>query len=345
MSRLSQSRVSFGLDYSDGKVATALFTMRQRHIKLVGLNSRMLQTPQQLDQSPTELDALRQAIRSATSKERDLHYPKHAVVTLPDASCYLLTVDLPERQAHDTDTIRSEASQHLPFALDDLVLDSSIAGTENGVTTVQIAACPVVVVDTVLAALDGTGLEAVKLMPAGIAALRAFAVPPTARSAVVVLVNDTATTVMLLTNRGIPFTVSTEALQRNRVLAILSKSLRLSDLEAGEATAVCGLDPAVSHGIVRKVLENEVAKLLGAIRSVVSFALSFTVEGAPSALLLGGSGALLRHLDRELQDRSKLDVLLLPLLPELARALQDLKHPPQTMSTTLAALGAGLPRL
>ncbi|MBI4414662.1 MAG: hypothetical protein HY566_00295 [Candidatus Kerfeldbacteria bacterium] len=343
MAQLNQLRTSLGLDYSDGRVTAALFSVHPRHVKLVGLNNHVLQPRQQLGGSPGSSDVFRQAIRFATSKDRAHHYPKHAVVTLPDAWCYLLTIDLPDRQ-NDADTIRREAAQHLPFMPDELVFDSTVAATENGVTTVQVAACPVPVVQNILAVLDGTGLEATELVPAGVAALRTFAIPPNIRAAIAVFINDTSTTVMLVTDRGIPFSVSTNALQVHRVIALLTKNLRLSDTEASEAITVCGLDRTVSHGVVRKVLENDVVELANAIQRVSSFGVSLTAQGAPSVVLLGGSGGALRNLDVELRERCKLEVLLLPIKSELAQMIQALQQPPQAVAASLSALGAGMPR-
>ena len=298
---------SFGLDFHTGTLRIALCKKR-RHPTLVTAFEQPMKGWDPLSPTIENPEALGKAIRT-TFHDQGLKLPRYTVVTLPDVHCFLLLLSLKKTERRDLpEAIRWEAGQHLPYAYDDVCLDWQVVGpTEDGGSLVQVAAAPKTLVGSYLAVLDAASLTPISLEIASLASLRSLALPNDGLPYMLAFFEEAATTLLLISQKGVVASVGTTIFSGQRLTALLADSLKLQPGDAVKARSICGFDRGISRGIVRVTLMGELKRLLGEIDRLHLFA-ERTLHLPCKTLLITGESSNIRNLEQTLGEESKLGV-------------------------------------
>lgn len=328
---------TFGLDWTDGLVRVALLERRRKRVQVTAAwEAPMEQTPTAPDQQLNQLEKdLQDALRS-----NEVRLPKHVVVSLPDDACYLFTVTVASLPRNDVRSfIQDAAAEHVPFDLDDVYVDWYAIPVPQGKTCLQVLACPKTVVDSTLSLVDRLGLIPVALVPASIAALNALSISTSNLTFLLLTIGKLKSTLMLVHQGCIPMTLSTMALSDNTISSIFTTKLKLSASDAEKAKTVFGVDPSISHGVVRDALIGEFREIASEILRLQHYAQQDLGVTECRKLVVIGAGTKLRALGNELQLRTRMEVLLTPIRAELAYGVKERPaHTPPTGEITAIGL-------
>lgn len=269
------------------------------------------------------------------------HIPHTAIVAIPDTQSYTLTIVLrKDAQSDPVEAIRWEAGQHIPFDLSELSLDWQILHTSPDGDIVQIVAAQKSVVETYCSALERAGITPAGVVPASVACLNVLKRPQEADlPRIVMLLDRSLTTIMGLAGERILITMTTECCTGASIHEILKKELSLDDAEAQKTLRLCGVDPTVSRGIVRKALASELERLKALVQQMQQF-LEQELGRPCTNLEITGEEAQLKALDQELARLTGMQtkVAELAFTPVYHRRKDNALTP----STSLVALGAAL---
>lgn len=259
------------------------------------------------------------------SRRHRLHSP--ATVVLPEQQTFLKVLTVPVVSPVDLpEAIRFEAGSHIPFALDEVVLDWQVLGPTDGPprgTTVLLGAAPVALVNTTLAALDGADVPVRALEIESVAMVRALLESVTAPSAAPRILADLGerhTTLVLYDHGTIPYT-STLPFGQESLSRVLTEQLSIAPADAERAKRLFGLDPKRGKGIVRKLLLPQLQEFENGItRAATFYQEQFPGGRRIEAILLTGGGSLLPGLAAHLAEQLGLRCRL----AELPSALRSL---------------------
>ncbi len=261
-----------------------------------------------------DVDRFGKTLKDIVKNPHRKRMPKHAIVSLPDTHCFLMTMHLPEHTGAELpEAVRWEAGQYLPFAIDEVYLDWEIITKENGLLTIQVTATEKTTADQYVKALDAAGITPLALIPNSAALLFSLEPKRLHDGAILIHFSATTTTLALLDDGGIHATVTSPVFSDQSLTSILVQKLKLSHEDAEKAKVVCGLDPSVSQGVVRDALVGEIKQLVAEIQRLQAYATRREGGKPCDTLFLTGPGAQLRSLDQELQKRTKMVLSTNPL--------------------------------
>lgn len=291
----------------------------------------------------SDADRFGKTLRDMMKNPHQKHVPKHAMVSLPDTHCFLMTMRLPEHTGAELpEAVRWEAGQYLPFAIDEVYLDWEVMAKDNGLLTIQVAATEKTTADQYVKALGIAGITPLALIPNSAALLFSLEPKRLHGGAILVHFSSTSTTLALLDGGGIHATVTTPVFSDQSLTAILVQKLKLSHEDAEKAKVVCGLDPTVSQGVVRDALVGEIKQLVAEIQRLQAYAVHRDGGRTCDALFLTGPGAQLRSLDQELQKRTKMLLSTNPLRRDIAHLEKNKPLTDHERSVFAPALGLSL---
>ncbi len=267
------------------------------------------------------------------------HIPHAAVVAIPDTQSYTFTIALrKDAQSDPEEAIRWEAGQHIPFELSELSLDwQTLRSTPEG-DIIQVVAAAKTLVATYCDALERAGITTVIVAPASVACLNALKPPKDVESPrIVMLLDRSLTTIMGLVGEDLLLTTTTAYGTGARIHEILKRELSLDDIEAQKTLQLCGVDPTVSRGIVRKALSSELEHLKALVQQMQQFLEH--ERGRPCTTLeIIGEEAQLKALDQELAHLSGMQTKVADLaFTPITRARKEHSLTPNTSIVALSA--------
>ncbi len=316
----------FGLDLSAQLLRVALLQRRQRYQRVIGAYVAPFVPLKKEDGTRTSVEELGTALKDGL-QSLHVRLPRHVAVAIPDADCFVFTVNLHQQDAPDVaEAVRWEAGQHIPFELEDVALDWQILDRSNDAYRIQVAASQKGIADMYARAVDEAGYIPVALVPASLAALHTVAAPDDQKPFLLVTLEEDTVNIAIVTDAGTTFTATSEKFTGQQITQLLMQQLKLSFEEAEKAKYICGVDPSISHGVVRDILGSDLAALSEKIREVHDVAVE-QGGGIPcDRVLLTGPESLLRSVDRELHKRTDLDVSLAPLRKDLRSGIARMRR-------------------
>jgi type IV pilus assembly protein PilM len=230
---------------------------------------------------------------------------RNAVASLPEQRTFMKLVSLarfnPSEQA---EAIRWEASQHLPFTLDEVELDAEFHPEldQNNGTAVVIAAAPKTIVESYITTLTAAGLRLVGLDLESAALTRSIIHDDAQATELLIDLGGNRTTVCVL-GKGVVHFSSSLPFSGSDLTRTVSQRLHLTLSEAEKAKRIFGLSPSRGRGRVRAALLPELHALGEKIREIITFTQNHFPELAPpQRLLLTGGGSLLSGIDELFQE-------------------------------------------
>lgn len=237
--------------------------------------------------------------------------------------------------------IHFEAEQSLPYALADVVWDSTLAGGHDLDLEVLLAAAKLEAVEPLCAAVQAAGFEPGLILPSPLATLAAFRLVHEQSKEPVLILNLGARSTTLLHVEGARFVVRTLALGGQGITQQLAQN-QACDPEEAEAIKLSGR----SGSLTADAMETLATRLAQEItRSVLHFRRQSGLEH-PARVHLTGGGARLAGLGEALAAKLKVPVGRLDVLGAVEIGREAARHDVAEHALTLADLaGAAATRL
>lgn len=290
----------------------------------------------------TQPDQQGRQLHQALQREH-YHFPRLVALALPEEHCFQLTVGIqqPDAATNLAEAVRWEAAQHLPYDMNEMILDWTTISTDKTTLLIQVCAAPKALVESYCTLLDAAGYTPTAIEPLSYAAIRTLTLPPLDPIICVVL-GETSTTLTVVSGSSIPLTTNSRFCTNQRITDLFLEKLHLSPHDAEKAKSVCGFDPSINHGEVRAVLMDELRGLLAEITSAQTFLTEHDASVALRGVVLTGPGSLVRNINLELAEQLHLPVFLHPLRKGLAIAHTAPRDTARRIAQYASSIGTAL---
>lgn len=335
---------AFGLDLSDAWIRLALLQRRgtKLHLPIRGeipvqaglIVDGEIQNPQQVAK------LLKELLKAAGIRNRQ------AFVSLPERHTFIKVIQLPRDHASNLqEAIRDEAVHHLPYAWDEVYFDWQQlpdTGQSNQVQAI-IGAAPKSLVDTYLTVLEASEIEPLGMEIESMAIARATWRQSKQLGATILLdLGRTRSTLILLENGNVLFS-ATVRYAGKELNSFIADELKITEDQAERAKRIFGLDPNRGKGLLRTVLGPQLDQLVDKIHEVEEFYQEHMHEQEPvHQITLTGSGAMMRNIDHELEQRLGRPVVLQPAWVADDLKASDPNQDPELGYTYATAFGLAL---
>ncbi|HVH30313.1 MAG TPA: type IV pilus assembly protein PilM, partial [bacterium] len=245
--------------------------------------------------------------------------------------------------------IRWEAERHLPFPVDEAVIDVQTVRemTENGVRQLEVlqAAAPEALVLTHIRTLEGASLVVDAVEVGALAMARGLGQTEAAGTHVLVNLGASTTDVAVVQD-GVPQFTRTILLGGDALTRVITQLLKVDAATAEEAKIRYGLGweeapTDVPEGAYATDVAQALAELITQVRRSLDFFRAQFAGVVISDMILCGGGSGLRHLDHHLSNELELPVTIANPLAHVrppSRREQDAQAvaPQLTVATGLA---------
>lgn len=294
----------------------------------------------EIRQGPAVIALLKDLIKASGVKERQV------IVSLPERHTFVKLISVAVADGGDRQqAIKDEATLHLPYSWDEVYFDFYQLPKKNSHGQIQVVfgAAPRAIVDSYLAVFDAAGLEVINLVIESLAIARAIISPTAAAGTFIILDLGRTRSTIILVNDGVVQLSATVRYAGKELNRYIADELKITIDQAERAKTIFGLDPKRGKGLLRHVLAPHIDTLAEKIKEIEDFYVEHFIDTKPvSAVYLTGSGAMLRHIDTELQSRLQQSVHIQPSwVVESARRADD-SIDPATAYTYVTVAGLAL---
>ena len=291
--------MAFGLDISDFAIKVVQLNQANHGLAIQSFHREALPPGIVINGEIKDFTTLSNILHTVVTNKK-LHLKESVVAALPEAQTFLQTIRIPRKGDMPFDDRAIEIlPEYLPFELDQVYFDIIEKGADEDSWTALVAAAPKPIVDSYLQLLD-----AVNVLPYALdlelAAVSNALIPtndehPTPRA--IIELGASRASLLLHDYDSIQFTTEV-AIAGSDVTKEIAKQLELSPEEAEQAKRTCGLDPSRCEGVLRKILEQQVAEASRQVAEANEFYRTHYNYGRPiTEVILSGGGAHLLQLD------------------------------------------------
>ncbi|RPI50394.1 MAG: type IV pilus assembly protein PilM, partial [Deltaproteobacteria bacterium] len=233
----------FGLDIGTSSIKVVWLGKESQGIKLLAANSAPSPARGMLTESPTDQEALAQAIKKV---QQDAKISTNKVVSaLPESQIFTRVIDMPVLTDKElASAIRWEADQYLPVPVNEVsiawqVLTRPEKVSPNSRMQVLLIAAPLGLVDKHIAILSKAGLKAVSLETENLAIVRALVDRNSPTSLILSL--GAFTTDICIAKGGVLVSTRSIATAGNSLTRSISAELNFEAAQAEEYKKTYGL--------------------------------------------------------------------------------------------------------
>lgn len=310
MASLHTNTKAFGLDISDLTIRAIQFSGQGRTLSIEAYNQTSVPAGLMKYGEILEPRAVSELIKKLIATPKKGHFTtKRVYASLPEWKSFIKMIETPQVDNNQlAETVSWEATQHIPFAIDEMYLDWRIVESNQASNTnrVLLGAIAKSVADTYTAVLEDADLKPVGLIIEPIAINYAL-VPQKSAKEYTALVLDIGLhrTSSIIIDRGIvTYSSSTKDISGVAMTSLIAQKLRLNDREAEDAKRLCGLDPTRGKAVIPKTLLPYVTKIQKHITDILNFYKTHNIFGSDiQQIILVGGGAYLKNLDTVLGKR------------------------------------------
>ena len=313
---------AFGLDLSDSLIRLALIEHPRKGWRLPVRGEIPVEPGLIVEGEIRKPDSvsrlIAQLVKAAGPKSHQ------AIVSLPERHTFLKLISISNQTGSMADAIKASASQHVPYAWDEIYFDWSVLPEKNslGEQQVMLAAAPRSLVDSYMEALTAAGLEPISYEIESLAIARATLTKEQQKETYIVLdLGKTRSTLMLADHGVVKFSTTVRYAGKD-LTTFIADELKISKDQAEKAKTLFGLDPVRGKGLLRQVLAPHIDALAKKVAEAEDFYTDHgDGQGNIAGVILTGSGAMLRGIDQELAARLQHPVKLQPswIIEELQR--------------------------
>jgi type IV pilus assembly protein PilM len=293
-----ENEQALALEIDDLAVRLARFVRtRKKTLVLSTWNTVSLPPGAMLNGSVQKPEVVRTAIAQAiqTAKGRRLN-PRFVSVIVPEPHVFTTLVPIQGNQTPTREQVETEASQHLPFPLDEVQLDYQILESTPQFHRVLVGAVPNETVSELTKLIESCRLVPIILEPESAAVVRAVTEPGEPdRTQLILDLGQSITSVLVARQDVVQFSSSSKSFSGANLTATVADRLHLTLTQAEKAKRLFGLFPKEGKGEVRKALLPLTNELLARLHEIENFAtthLPIPTKSIAAIKLTGGGSAL-----------------------------------------------------
>ena len=262
-------------------------------------------------QHPADVSTLLQSLVSASGV-----HAKDVSVALPERHTFVKLISLPAESTNRMEeAIKNSLNQHIPYGPDEVYWDWQRLEQLNSLGQPQIllGASPKTTTDEYLHVLTDAGLHVTSAEIESVAIARAMLGPEPPDDTRIILDLGRSRSTLILVDHGIVQFSNTLRYAGRELNRFIADELHISIEQAERAKALFGLDPKRGKGLLRSVLAPHIDAIAEAVADVEAFFQDHFTDHQPiTTIAVNGSGALLRNIDHELQQRLSQSVVVTP---------------------------------
>ncbi|MCB9823044.1 type IV pilus assembly protein PilM [Candidatus Nomurabacteria bacterium] len=222
---------------------------------------------------------------------------KNVVVGLPANKTFVTVVDLPKMSPQEmASTIKYQADQYIPMAVDDAKIDWSVLGDspeEAGKTEVLLASVANEFSEKRMELLESIGLNVIGLEPESLAIARSLTPSSGAQSAQMILDMGEYATDIVMTFGGAPRLVRSIPTGAQSLLKSAKQNLNIDDNQSRQFVYKFGFDKTKLEGQIFKSLEPTAQVIVTEIQKSMKFFTNRYKNTQLSGIVTSGAAALL----------------------------------------------------
>ncbi|MFA5106924.1 MAG: type IV pilus assembly protein PilM [Patescibacteria group bacterium] len=310
MSSLHNNSKAFGLDISDLTIRAIQFTGQGRTLSIEAYNQTPVPAGLMKYGEILEPRAVSEVIKKLIAGPKKGRFTtKRVFASLPEWKSFVKIIEIPQvDNSQMAETIRWEAAQHIPYAIDDMYLDWRVLESNQTANThrVLIGAIPKTVADAYTAVLEDADLKPIGLIIEPMAITYALAPQKTEKdfSALVLDIGLHRTSSIIVDRGVVTYSSSTKDISGYAMTELIAKKLKITDQEAEDAKRLCGLDPTRGKAVIPNTLLPYLSKIQKHIATILSFYKTHNTLGSDiQQIVLVGGGANLKNVDIVLSQR------------------------------------------
>ena len=305
----------FGLDISDSDIRLAQLKKRGKDIIIASLNELPIPAGVVFDgEIKDELKLKNHIIKLVKNTVGKKINTSYVNCVLPERKTFIKLIQLPQTNTSDlNEAIKWEAAQHIPMSLEEMYLDWQIIDEdkkEEKSLKVLIAAAPKNIVDSYTHLLEEIKLTPISFETESMAIARSILGEQTGSLSPFVIVDlgGDHTNLIIHDKNSLQFS-STLSFGGQAVTQKIAEVLKMSFADAEKAKIICGLEAKKGKGQVNKIITPLFAELAEKVRETENYYLNlFPGRLKFKKIILSGSGALLKNLDKYWQKKFNLPV-------------------------------------
>jgi type IV pilus assembly protein PilM len=317
MAILRSHTEAFGLDLSDGVMRALQFSNQRRGLAVTAFTEQPLPSSIIVKGEPQDPKSLADAIKSLLVKPLSGRFSsRRVVVGLPDSRTFAKVIEAPNVDGAQTQSsIQDEASQFIPYPIDELYLDWKPYGASNGMDEIRaiVNAVPKTLADAYGAALEDADLKPIAFItePSAIAYALTSQSDPKDIARLIIDLGQERTTFIVVDHDAVTYSSTNHDMAIRSITDLIATSLKITQTESEEALVLCGLDPSRGRAALPIILKPFVAQLVNEIKRIMRFYKSHSFTNADiSETMVIGSGATMRHLVNQLSSILKQKVVI-----------------------------------
>ncbi len=264
------------------------------------------------------VETLRRNARSRHNFAQRL--PNACVLALPERHSFVKVLELNVPSKADlAEAVRWEATQHVPYEINELAIDWTVLTQDNERYRVLLAAAPQSVANAFVVAAEKAEYTVLGLEPSSLAVLRAVQRQSTGINdfAAIVHLGEDESFISLFSQRQ-PLLTGALPFRLSVLDKMLLERLRLNSADSRRAELRLGFSSTRARGIVNQLLTDPYQQLVTRIREILQFFKDITPDARPfSTFILTGPGARIHGLAQSLQRDFQINSLTLDQPPGL----------------------------
>lgn len=248
------------------------------------------------------------------------HLPNACVLALPERHSFVkvFEVNVPSK-ADLAEAVRWEASQHIPYEINELTIDWTVLSQDNERYRVRLAAVPQSIANAFVVAAEKAEYTVLGLEPSSLAVLRAahHQLVTGDDSIAIIQLGEDESFINILSQRQLLLTGALP-LKLSELDKMLLERLHLNSAETRRAELLLGFSSTKARGIVKQLLTGPYAQLVARIREILQFYKDRVPDPRPiGTFILTGPGARIHGLTQSLQHDFEINSLTLDQPPGL----------------------------
>lgn len=238
------------------------------------------------------------------------------VACLPESKTFVKIIDVEKTPNNIKDVIEVEIEKHIPMPIEDLYYDWQIIKNYPNKQSIMIGAAPRKIVDEYIDLLSSAKLSIVALEIEPISICRSLLAEegeqnkqPSNKNYGILDIGSTHTSLTVYSSGAVLFTVSIP-ISGTEITEKISESLKIDYQQAEKAKIICGLDENKAQGIVKKILDDMIKKMIEKIKESIDFYnMHFSSYGPIDELIICGGGANIENINEIIEKEIKIKTL------------------------------------
>lgn len=290
---------SIGLDISDYILRCVLLSKRRDQIFLESFKEERIESKDQLTKI---IEKIVKGVVGRNSKNKSIK------TVLPDKESFIKLLRFDNKDNLEN-KIREEIVKHIPFSVDEVYIDWQILkeGKVGEPIETLVGASPKIVVDEYLNLITSAHLicEALEIEAQSIS--RSI-FKNNRLSSLIIDLGKMRSNLILSSPDAVVSTFSIPFSGENNT-QIISSNLNLTYDQGEKAKILCGLDENKCQGSIKNILAGELNSLMKNITDALSFYEAHFPSSPPiTQIILTGGGANFKHIDKLIEENTKIKV-------------------------------------